>query len=146
MHSCRTKFCCNLFEVIPYIYWTNMKRPVFLKQIELPARSGLIPFTDWAHNAHSALFEQSLNAHYFPSLSRVYISELSPTWYVQRDYGSEVLDFSIDRHQISKVTITRPCLYLNITKPVTLFHPMYVPYVIPHHQMRHKSQIQKLWF
>ena len=23
MHSCRKKFCCNLFEVIPYIYWTN---------------------------------------------------------------------------------------------------------------------------
>ena len=22
MHSCRQKFCCNLFEVIPYIYWT----------------------------------------------------------------------------------------------------------------------------
>ena len=23
MHSCRKKFSCNLFEVIPYIYWTK---------------------------------------------------------------------------------------------------------------------------
>ena len=23
MHSYRKKFCCNLFEVIPYIYWTK---------------------------------------------------------------------------------------------------------------------------
>ena len=22
MHFCRKKFCCNLFEAIPYIYWT----------------------------------------------------------------------------------------------------------------------------
>ena len=22
-NSCRKKFCCNLFEVIPYIYWTS---------------------------------------------------------------------------------------------------------------------------
>ena len=29
MHSYRKKFCCNLFEVIPYIYWTN--RTVFIK-------------------------------------------------------------------------------------------------------------------
>ena len=31
----------------------------------------LIPFTDWSHNAHSVLFEQSKNAHYVPILSRV---------------------------------------------------------------------------
>ena len=24
MHSYRKKFCCNLFEVIPYVYWTTI--------------------------------------------------------------------------------------------------------------------------
>ena len=31
----------------------------------------LIPFTDWAHNAHSVPFEQSKNAYFVPSLSGV---------------------------------------------------------------------------
>ena len=30
MHSCRKKFCCNLFEVIPYIYWTNRDSDIFI--------------------------------------------------------------------------------------------------------------------
>ena len=24
MHSCRNKFCGNVFEATPYIYWTNV--------------------------------------------------------------------------------------------------------------------------
>ena len=36
-----------------------------------PQPMNLIPFTDWAHNAHSVLFEQSKNGHYLPSLLRV---------------------------------------------------------------------------
>ena len=32
----------------------------------------LIPFTDWAHNARSAPFKQSKNAHSVPSLSEGY--------------------------------------------------------------------------
>ena len=31
-------------------------------------KSRLIPFTDWAYNAHSVPFEQSKSAHYVPSL------------------------------------------------------------------------------
>ena len=31
----------------------------------------LIPYTDWAHNAHSVPFEQSKTAHSVPSLSGV---------------------------------------------------------------------------
>ena len=34
----------------------------------------IIPYTDWAYNAHSVPFEQSKNAHSVPSLSGVVVS------------------------------------------------------------------------
>ena len=32
-------------------------------------RTYLVPFTDWAHNAHTVLFEQAKNAHYVSAQS-----------------------------------------------------------------------------
>ena len=49
----------------------DAKGPELLKKLCECYHTFLIPFTDWAHNAHSVPFGQSKNAHSVPSLSGV---------------------------------------------------------------------------
>ena len=42
--------------------------PCYVYLVYVCHKVKLIPFTDWAYNAHSAPFEQSNSAHYVPSL------------------------------------------------------------------------------
>ena len=41
MHSCRKKFCCNLFEAIPYIYWTNTHGSIPIEMGSFPAEKDI---------------------------------------------------------------------------------------------------------
>ena len=44
---------------------------IFWPLLSISHSLSIIHCTDWAHNVHSVLFEESQNVHYFPSLKRV---------------------------------------------------------------------------
>ena len=54
-----------MFHTLGYFRQTDVASVLKSKD---PPYYYLIPFTDWAHNAHSVPFEQSKNAQYVPSL------------------------------------------------------------------------------
>ena len=58
--------CSDRGQHVKYLY---MKSSLFvLEHRAYNTPLGLIPFIDWAHNAHSLIVQRRQNAHYVPSL------------------------------------------------------------------------------